>query len=68
MTGARFDAVMLSYDEPLADKLHARLQRVLGSRSSGTPAVRDEAGRLLDHTDRHGGRIDVADPASPSAA
>ncbi|WP_434593652.1 hypothetical protein [Streptomyces sp. A5-4] len=28
MTG--FDAVMLSYDEPLADKLHARLQRVLG--------------------------------------
>lgn len=25
-----FDAVMLSYDEPLADKLHARLQRVLG--------------------------------------
>ncbi|MFJ7063344.1 hypothetical protein ACIQVA_37775 [Streptomyces microflavus] len=30
MTGARFDAVMLSYDEPLADKLHARLQRVLG--------------------------------------
>ncbi|GAA2875061.1 hypothetical protein [Streptomyces mexicanus] len=29
MTGL-FDAVMLSYDEPLADKLHARLQRVLG--------------------------------------
>jgi len=28
----RFDAVMLSYDEPLADKLHARLQRVLGIR------------------------------------
>lgn len=27
-----FDAVMLSYDEPLADKLHARLQRVLGIR------------------------------------
>jgi hypothetical protein len=25
-----FDAVMLSYDEPLADKLHARLQRILG--------------------------------------
>lgn len=25
-----FDAVMLSYDEPLADKLHTRLQRVLG--------------------------------------
>lgn len=24
-----FDAVMLSYDEPIADKLHARLQRVL---------------------------------------
>jgi hypothetical protein len=30
MTG--FDAVMLSYDEPLADKLHARLQGVLGLR------------------------------------
>ncbi|MEU6680974.1 hypothetical protein [Streptomyces sp. NPDC046925] len=28
MTG--FDALMLSFDEPLADKLHARLQRVLG--------------------------------------
>lgn len=28
MTG--FDAVMLSYDEPLANQLHARLQRVLG--------------------------------------
>ncbi|MCX4902431.1 hypothetical protein OG571_46670 (plasmid) [Streptomyces sp. NBC_01369] len=28
MTG--FDAVVLSYDEPLAEKLHARLQRVLG--------------------------------------
>lgn len=27
---APFDAVMLSYDEPLADKLHARLQRILG--------------------------------------
>ncbi|MFJ4648209.1 hypothetical protein ACIP6Q_32425 [Streptomyces bobili] len=27
---ALFDAVMLSYDEPLADRLHARLQRVLG--------------------------------------
>ncbi|MEU6460091.1 hypothetical protein [Streptomyces sp. NPDC047065] len=26
----RFDAVMLSYDEPLADRLHARLQRLLG--------------------------------------
>lgn len=26
----RFEAVMLSYDEPLADELHARLQRVLG--------------------------------------
>ncbi|MET8855533.1 hypothetical protein [Streptomyces sp. NPDC004579] len=25
-----FDAVMLSFDEPLADRLHARLQRVLG--------------------------------------
>ncbi|WP_224326638.1 hypothetical protein [Streptomyces olivaceus] len=27
-----FDAVMLSYDEPIADQLHARLQRVLGTR------------------------------------
>jgi hypothetical protein len=27
-----FDAVMLSYDEPIADRLHARLQRVLGTR------------------------------------
>lgn len=27
---APFDAVMLSYDEPLADRLHARLQRILG--------------------------------------
>lgn len=28
MTG--FDVVMLSYDEPLADQLHARLQRIIG--------------------------------------
>ncbi|MFF6786842.1 hypothetical protein [Streptomyces sp. NPDC012510] len=30
MSQAPFDAVMLSYDEPIADRLHARLQRVLG--------------------------------------
>ncbi|KPI06152.1 hypothetical protein OK006_6581 [Actinobacteria bacterium OK006] len=30
MTG--FDVVMLSYDEPRADLLHTRLQRVLGSK------------------------------------
>ncbi|GAA0393305.1 hypothetical protein [Streptomyces luteireticuli] len=33
-----------------------------GAWAEHTPAVRDEAGRLLDHTDRHHGRIDVADP------
>ncbi|MFJ3249087.1 hypothetical protein [Streptomyces sp. NPDC086782] len=31
MTGP-FDALMLSYDEPFAERLHARLQRVLGIR------------------------------------
>jgi hypothetical protein len=34
------DAVMLSYDEPLADKLHARLQRVLGIRAKRLHGVR----------------------------
>ncbi|WP_232248236.1 hypothetical protein [Streptacidiphilus rugosus] len=34
------DAVMLSYDEPLADKLHARLQRVLGVQAKRLHGVR----------------------------
>ncbi|UQI49855.1 hypothetical protein M1P56_35775 (plasmid) [Streptomyces sp. HU2014] len=33
-----------------------------GAWAERTPAVRDEAGRLLDHIDRHHGRVDVADP------
>ncbi|MFI0741192.1 hypothetical protein ACH4PU_24410 [Streptomyces sp. NPDC021100] len=33
-----------------------------GAWAEQSPAVRDEAGRLLDHVDRHHGRIDVADP------
>ncbi|UQI45159.1 hypothetical protein M1P56_12780 [Streptomyces sp. HU2014] len=33
-----------------------------GAWDEHSPAVRDEAGRPLDHTDRHHGRIDVADP------
>ncbi|MCD9145878.1 hypothetical protein [Streptomyces albireticuli] len=33
-----------------------------GAWAEHTPAVRDEAGRLLEHIDRHHGRIDVADP------
>ncbi len=36
----RFEAVMLSYDEPLADELHARLQRVLGLRVKRLHGVR----------------------------
>jgi hypothetical protein len=34
------DAVLLSYDEPLANKLHARLQRVLGIRAKRLHGVR----------------------------
>ncbi|MFF1693516.1 hypothetical protein ACFVXC_07830 [Streptomyces sp. NPDC058257] len=44
------------------DDLHRRVERFTsGDWSEHTPAVRDEAHRLLDHTDRHGGRIDVGD-------
>ncbi|MFD8897156.1 hypothetical protein [Streptomyces ardesiacus] len=35
-----FDAVMLSYDEPIADRLHARVQRVLGTRVKRLHGVR----------------------------
>lgn len=45
------------------DDLRRRVERFAsGDWTEHTPAVRDEAGRLLDHTGRHGGRIDVADP------
>jgi hypothetical protein len=33
-----------------------------GSWSETTPAIRTEAGRMLDHLNAHGGRIDVTDP------
>ncbi|MDQ0938339.1 hypothetical protein [Streptomyces sp. V1I1] len=46
----------------MRDDLRRRVERFAsGDRTEHTPAVRDEAGRLLDHTGRHGGRIDVAD-------
>lgn len=50
-----FDAVMLSYDEPLADKLHARLQRVLGIRVKRLHGVEEMrrayrmAAEVVDH-------------------
>lgn len=45
------------------DDLRRRVERYAsGDWAEHTPAVRDEAGRLLEHTDRHHGRIDVADP------
>lgn len=45
------------------DDLRRRVERFAsGDWTERTPAVRNEAGRLLEHTDRHGGRIDVADP------
>ncbi|MGW1617057.1 hypothetical protein ACWCQZ_48450 [Streptomyces sp. NPDC002285] len=52
---ALFDAVMLSYDEPLADKLHARFQRVLGTqvkRLHGVNGMRRAyrlAAEVVDH-------------------
>ncbi len=50
------------------DDLRRRVERFSsGTWVEHTPAVRSEASRLLEHTDRHSGRIDVADPASPSA-
>ncbi|MFJ9381451.1 hypothetical protein [Streptomyces sp. NPDC101455] len=50
-----FDAVMLSFDEPLADKLHARLQRILGmpvKRLHGVHGMRS-AYRLAAETVEH---------------
>ncbi|WKX69929.1 glycosyltransferase family 2 protein [Streptomyces sp. XD-27] len=45
------------------DDLQRRVDRfTAGDWAEHTPAVREEAGRLLDHIDRHHGRIDVADP------
>ncbi|KUJ54559.1 hypothetical protein ACZ90_66280 [Streptomyces albus subsp. albus] len=45
------------------DDLQRRVERfTAGDWAEDTPAVREEAGRLLDHIDRHHGRIDVADP------
>lgn len=50
-----FDAVMLSYDEPLADKPHARLQRILGTpvkRLHGVHGMRRAyrlAAEVVDH-------------------
>ncbi len=45
------------------DDLRRRVERFsTGQWTEHTPAVRDEASRLLEHVGRHGGRIDVADP------
>ncbi|WP_228456608.1 hypothetical protein [Streptomyces durbertensis] len=45
------------------DDLRRRVERfTAGEWAEHTPAVREEAGRLLDHVDRHQGRINVADP------
>lgn len=44
------------------DDLRRRVERFTsGQWAAHTPAVRDEASRLLAHIDRNGGRIDVAD-------
>ncbi|WP_256638204.1 hypothetical protein [Streptomyces murinus] len=45
------------------DDLRRRVDRFTsGEWAEHTPAVRSEASRLLQHIDRHSGRIDVADP------
>ncbi|MGC4967331.1 glycosyltransferase family 2 protein [Streptomyces globisporus] len=45
------------------DDLRRRVDRFTsGEWAEHTPAVRSEASRLLQHIDRHNGRIDVADP------
>ncbi|MFF8786865.1 glycosyltransferase family 2 protein [Streptomyces sp. NPDC015125] len=45
------------------DDLRRRVERFsCGEWAERTPAVRSEASRLLEHTDRHSGRIDVSDP------
>ncbi|MDT0490290.1 hypothetical protein RM717_07205 [Streptomyces griseus] len=45
------------------DDLRRRVDRFTsGEWAEYTPAVRSEASRLLQHIDRHNGRIDVADP------
>ncbi|WP_262387113.1 hypothetical protein [Streptomyces sp. TRM49041] len=45
------------------DDLKRRVERFsTGQWAEHTPAVRDEASRLLEHVGRHRGRIDVADP------
>ncbi|MGK5543348.1 glycosyltransferase family 2 protein [Streptomyces sp. URMC 127] len=45
------------------DDLRRRVENFAsGTWAEHTPAVRDEAGRLLDHISQHHGRIDVADP------
>ncbi|WFB09919.1 glycosyltransferase family 2 protein [Streptomyces sp. LX-29] len=45
------------------DDLQRRVEKFTsGDWAEHTPAVREEADRLLDHIDRHHGRIDVADP------
>ncbi|MFD3553803.1 hypothetical protein ACFWWA_17100 [Streptomyces goshikiensis] len=45
------------------DDLRRRVERFTsGAWAEHTPAVRSEASRLLQHIDRHNGRIDVADP------
>ncbi|WP_240135958.1 glycosyltransferase family 2 protein [Streptomyces sp. MUM 178J] len=45
------------------DDLQRRVEKfTAGDWAEHTPAVREEASRLLDHIDRHHGRIDVADP------
>ncbi|WP_329197611.1 glycosyltransferase family 2 protein [Streptomyces sp. NBC_01435] len=45
------------------DDLRQRVERFTsGEWAEHTPAVRSEASRLLQHIDRHHGRIDVSDP------
>ncbi|KUH36531.1 hypothetical protein ATE80_23180 [Streptomyces kanasensis] len=45
------------------DDLRRRVERFSsGAWAEHTPAVRSEASRLLEHVDRHSGRIDVSDP------
>ncbi|MFG2113572.1 hypothetical protein ACGFRB_13205 [Streptomyces sp. NPDC048718] len=45
------------------DDLRRRVERFTsGEWAEHTPAVRSEASRLLQHIDRHHGRIDVSDP------
>ncbi|MBV9024873.1 MAG: hypothetical protein JO362_14050, partial [Streptomycetaceae bacterium] len=47
----------------ILDDLHRRVRRFSsGTWQEQTPAVRDEASRLLEHVGQHGGVVNISDP------